>query len=356
MSSEAATKPKKKRTYKKRAPNSKKSTRKPKSRALLNKQDVIKVINEQITKEKDRLDITDYGARYISIVTNPFQKDEADDFIYTRIPDGDDYKAFMLCVSGSGTFSGATATSALIQLEAPNQTNSSLLRIAYGNDALNRTNAITAVADISTRESTLFDAMTSSITKYRIIGAGVKVRIQSPIDTSSGKLYPTIVRSMPVTAAGPTYNTYAYAVDNMINLEHMSINDGITVRAPITKKSLEWNTFQTTTYTTDNDLPPLPGALVSGLSATTILGIEFVLFMEIRDAGVPIPVPVTSSPYEEEWDLLLKTVNDPKKFPLYSKGNSFQSFFKNVGKGILKAIRLVGTIGGYANKIASVLV
>jgi hypothetical protein len=278
-----------------------------------------------------RIDIGNAGAELAEIALDPFgQGGRGEKGLLPVIPDGTSEASLGLTVTGTSTFSGATATSGIIQIIGPNKTDNGGYVVIYGNSASNPANSPTTTTRVYWREGTMATAMTTGYVRY--VSAGIRVIAISASDDTAGQLSGFASRQKSETAAG-VWGTYGSVLDDPFPGVH-TVDKGITVRSYLDHEVNAFADRVAGPYALETSQSRMPVVMFTGLSAATSLSIEVVLHYEARVVMRTCPVRVAPSPTEPELAQLIHFINSQ---PMTVDGHSFSSFFKKIGAG-LKAV------------------
>lgn len=277
----------------------------------------------------------DAGAKWVTAVTNPFGTGElGNQTVLERPPDGDSSPTYLIKTTGRTVFSGATATSGLIQLLGHNVTSSTSgddLVILYGNDATSAAASPTTQAVGKADQEANLGTIWTSSDQGRIVAGGLRVK-SNMLDTASGIFQAYDTKSI-VRYGATTYDPYGAAYANKIG-DLYDIRQGITVRKAIDDTSMNYVTALTSGYAAAASVfGSMPAIQFSQLSTTTSLTIEWVVVYEVR-ARVMLAFPPGRSDYERDFTGLMWYIN---QCPQVSAGNSFKPF-----KEIWRNIKAVG--------------
>lgn len=306
---------------------------------------VSKIVDNKLAASTRTVDFTTAGREFISAVTNPFGTGEKGNIPLIRpIPDGDSSRTILMKLTGTMQFSGATATSGFIQyvgLSGAAGTMDQSVQIVYGVDALDPTATNTAVTEAFDLEYTAAQAQMVNANQYsRLVSVGLRVA-PNHLETANGMLE-GFESSVLARTAAATWVANSTLVNQPLG-QTFTIDEGITVRRgchnDYTKFYLPNAAIYTGAPATRNTWRECPLIRFSGLSATTTLYISWAAVYET----IPVynsPIPAHLSPYEPELDGILHLINT---LPFVSKGNSFASFMRGIGRGISQGVRYLSS-------------
>lgn len=287
------------------------------------------------TLDDFRIPVSDRGADWISMVSNPFGSNEREGkTLMERPPDGDSQFTHLCLVRGSCRISYASIgnnTSCVIQLHGHAVTGTTAdqdLVIYYGNDATSPTDSPTGVQEAFNECYVNFAGnQWTSNDKGRIVSAGLRVN-GTGLDTEAAVLQAYETNAHLRYAAG-TYNTYATALARSLD-DSRNLKQGITMR-----KSLDsnWSTYVTApanNYSAATSVfGEMPCIQVSGMSTTTVLVVDWVIVYETITRAKLAVAPARSG-FEKEFNALVHYINQQ---PQVVDGHTFRPF-SAIWKGI----------------------
>jgi hypothetical protein len=293
------------------------------------------MIESHTKVEKEQVDIGQAGAAWMSTVLNPFGSGESTHGpIAARPCDGNTTNTNVIKLTGSTTFSGATATSGFIQCvgyAVNGATADQDLQIVYGVDCTDPSATCTAVAEAFHSQYTTSQIIASGNEKARMICSGLRVA-KNDLDTAAGELQAYDSDRLARTAAA-TWVANSLLLANPVG-DPYAIKDGITVRKNVSKASMSFVTPPTAIYTASpaGYIPfgTMPLIRFSGLSATTILSISWVSIIEVT-TNLGSPLVTQPDPYEPEWEHALVYMG---RQPLVTSASTFKSFLQTVWKDV----------------------
>jgi hypothetical protein len=314
----------------------------------------MKEMLEVIEVDKSTVSMTEVGAVYVNMYTNPFQTGQSSAFI-SRLPNGGSDPTALFCLRGTYTLAAGTTTSGIAQLRGPTYgattaTDDQAFSITYGNDPYDPALLMTTTIEAFSSATNLF-ATCGAGPWIRVLGAGLRCN-GSGVDTEAGTL-----------RGGNTSTAARYAVGSwpanapfcgpLLDSQSFTVKEGITVRRnpPPSGSSQEELTNPTQYMYADASFKygRMPYIIFSGLSATTVLRFEWVYYVEAMlyaDSCVTVERP----PLEPELPQIHHLIND---LPIVTAGHTFPSFLRGMWKAVQTAGKYVWRrgLGRVADKI-----
>jgi hypothetical protein len=280
------------------------------------------------------------GLLFMEAVMNPFGAEtRGPKTIGARVPDSDCGWTIPLVVTASGTFSGGTATSCVIQMNLPCLTADTPAGHAfYNGDVSDPTSSPTHKASLGTwNEESVMNAILNTGHAARIVASGIKVNAISSPDNTQG-LLEAFHTDLRLAASTTTYNTYANVIDYPTEEPHTLVGgeSGITVRGPFEQES--WGAIPTYYYSASTSFGHLPCVRITSMSANTTVLVNLIFHVELRSSSQSIPFPITPSPVDLNYFLIKKSLSATE---LVVSGNSFKSVMKAIWKGIKKVAKVL---------------
>lgn len=176
---------------------------------------------------------------------------------------------------------------------------------------------------------------TTECLRWRMVGCGLRVNCVSSSDDNAGLLQGGY-SGAKVTTSSAVYGTYA-THSATFEAPLFSIVDGITVRwrtaqeyATSSQEDTEWRGLAAgDVYSLSEGMPCV---VYDGLEAGTVLLIEIVMILEMQQQPGLATRDQTLSPYSHRYFELNRLCADPGIYPVVSKGHTFKSFIRAVGR------------------------
>lgn len=297
------------------------------------------LISEMIQESINRPDMTPAGAHMIESILNPAHQDDTY-FSPTRLLDGHPTKTVLCKLSGSCTIAAGTFTSAFLQLvgvAGAGGTQDQSFQVTYGAAAEDNSATMTTVAEYFDSEYNNFKANVGSSTMMRRVSAFIRV-IPNSSNDCQGNLVGWNTHRLARTAAATWVQNDVLTNGLPQGAPVFTVKDGITVRSLADKGFDTFKVPNTAIYTGIpngglNAWGHMPIVRVSGLSADTVLNVQWGYVMEL-EALSAFPYVAECPSKEPEYDMLLGIIN--KQTPCVS-GNSFSSFIKSIWRKGKKA-------------------
>jgi hypothetical protein len=322
------------------------------SRAQKSNPNTLSIIREEISKSKIRADYGKAGAIYIENVTNP-KGNQLSGIRKQLIPDSNRAKARIVTFKGTTTYTAVAGhLSGIIQIPDYNLTGAVGVTVDTGADAFNpaltqTTNQVQA--PIATHAT--FEAWRAAITGYMRPHSGfLKINCNSPAETAGGRFRPSL-SEYPVRSAIGTWFLNSYFHKFTGNRDY-NIKEGCTVSYRARRESdLDFAGPPAHEYGTDINWTK-PTVLFDQLTTSTVLTIEWEMSYEVTGIEGLSFIALDFRTCEEEFDMIQSELD---KIPWHSKGHSFKSFIKAIGKGIGGVVRFVTkaipVVGGIVNEL-----
>lgn len=258
-------------------------------------------------------------------------------------PDPHASKVVTQCYTQERTFSGGTATNGWATLAPPSSEGTWYMgSVFYGGDAMDASSSPTTTAYTGGSNESGIMAAVAAIpgVRARVEAAYLKVKATSAADDTAGFLQGAHMNHQ-LAYADSQYHTYLDATGAIIE-ERRTVAEGMTVRMPVTIASSTFKSLETTSAFLADAKRELwghfPAIGFSGLAAATTLSFEYGMHISFILPERYVPFPQQIVPYDPHFDLAVQLVN-AKEYVV--SGNSFKSFFKKLGKGILSAANFV---------------
>jgi hypothetical protein len=298
-----------------------------------------------IEQSKKTVDMSDLGATFVNMYTNPFQTGQSTEYVAAP-PDGCPTPGFMEKLYGTTTFSGATATSGFIHvygLLGATTVSVAGVEIVTGVDAMDAGLTMTATTPASDTSNNGLALSYAVYSRFRLLAAGLRVR-GTGIDTESGLLYGGTCKRTARTAAATWQGNSIFTVA-FDHATPYSIKEGITVRRnppqvgaledePVSVSAAQYIATGESTWTH-------PIVRFAGLSATTTLYIDWVYYVMVYPSVV-VPIATTISPREPEYDEIVAMITH---MPTVTSGNTFPSFLRSLWRGARGVAKYVWSRG-----------
>jgi hypothetical protein len=235
------------------------------------------------------------------------------------------------------TFSGATATEG-VAIAYDWTVDGNIIQIYYGTDPEVDANVPTAVAAGNCAQTAVAAVLLPNpLGQYRRIASGIRCHVRSPADTNAGYFVPVHAFCYGRTAAA-AWVSYQTFLDRSQDTTTYDTASGITVRSKPVAETLAFRIPIGTPYIASGAdgyvADGVPGFIFKGLSATTVLDIESVVYLEVKVRSfATCPLPCGPSYVSPRWDAIFHLVTAMK---FHSKGDSFKSLMKKL---LLKGYR-----------------
>lgn len=251
-----------------------------------------------------------------------------------RIPDGDGRLKYTLVRRGQHTFKvggGGTLTKGLIKLRTPNLSDNDFITVVASVDGAAAPTA-THVANSCPCDQPIM-TVASVGTHWRLVGAAIKVNVQSDPENSSGVLRGGCTNAKINDL--PNYSTVTAALEP----ESFSVAEGITVRVRCAEELLNTglpagNWVELATLALNSESPRWPTIFFDGLSATTVLSIRVTMILELTGPQNALYPRMCVSPFSSRYNELKALTASATDFPVATKGHSFRSFMKSAGSTV----------------------
>lgn len=312
---------------------SNKKTQKPKTKAKKQaKTNVASIVKKELYKSQYELNPNPHGMRFASILLNPFAE-EKQDITPGPIPDGASDRVFCT-LRGSGTFSGATATSGVFQVGYPctslSGTNAGPFQIFTGGDVTLATSTPTAITTGSLPISTgLYNAYIAAMGSHmRGVSCAIRVNPISADDDTSGILRGGLsVKSLLVSTV-PAFNDYDSVINGIKEESHQltGSKSGICVRSKFVPTDFA-ATPTSFAGTSAVEIGRTPFVIFSGLGAGTILEYEYIVHFELEVHSYLnfMQVMDGTSVYDPEIQEIIRKANTEQ---IVVNGHSFKTLIK----------------------------
>jgi len=286
--------------------------------------------------------LDEYSMRYINMVANPFGTDSRGiDHVNinagVKIPSLNPVLSFPYYIYRKTTVAFTTEKFAEICLSKPTSDHGVSLEMVYGSSNTS-----------PTAHTTLYDGATDAnwfastlVKNYRIVAAGLKANVASPLDMSSVVFSGTPGdATSPFTVLGSAYNTFSDMNDSN-DPQTFSTAQGITVRYDPNRSNdtnqatntsiTSWAQPAGITTASYTDMPRIAITIGSNCSIT----FEFVIYLEM----IPVdksncPLVCGTAPRSRDWQKVQMILGDVQRIPVVAHGHSFSDFFKGLWDGI----------------------
>jgi len=291
---------------------------------------------------------------YISVVTDPFNQAQGGSFMAreARIPDSYSGLSLSLVLYAKTTFSGATSTHVHVRAVVPT-TASVIGETVYAANELDATATANVGQSIATC-SAISNTLMASPNQARVVFSGIRITpLSAAVDTAGVAFYGRGNRTCR-TAAG-VYSTNLFLKSMLMGSTH-TIFSGITARGsnedPVNPFAPIWaDTYDALGYFTSGSYLT-PYVYVSGMSATTVLQLEYVCGVEVQASPLAVPFSITPSPFSPDYAVLQRIVDSA---PFSVSCNSFEDNVKKLAKYGRKVGQFLRVSRGVISDIASVL-
>jgi len=293
-------------------------------------------IDERINAERERVDMSDNGALWVEMVTNPFGSDTNLPVI-VRFPDGEQDPTVLCKATCIYNRACGANESGAIQIHGWSWNGQEIGQIFWGADPFDPNVNMVNSDYIVARETASIAQVIPQNTEYRIVSAAIRVSPNS-LETADGWF-----RAGHTNMSGEVAPGGVYPLNAMLNVKWdnhpYTIRDGITVRRLVNQPVYGTFNIPNANYWSGNQMShgDMPYVAYSGTSATTVLHIEIVVYYEVRVQLISC-LATHSIPREIELDHMITLVNSYK---YHAAGASFSSFLKTMWNKVGDAAKWV---------------
>jgi hypothetical protein len=286
--------------------------------------------------------MTNAGAVFVNMFTNPFQTGQGMNYI-CRTPDGGSEPRGLMMLHGRYSLAAGTATSGyaqLVGLTGQSNTADQSFHITYGADADDISGAVAMTTRIECFDTcgNPLQSVHAARSRFRILGAGLRVT-GSGIDTEGGRLTGGSAGLANLRSADAAYQAN-YMWGNKWDNVSYSIKQGITVRRNPPSyggSDDEFHYLSASTFSTPMTNTNMPMVKFTGLTASTILTFEWQYYVEFLTSD-ELPFPLETAEFEPELAHIYHLINT---MPYTSEAHTFPSFLAGMWKAIKTAGRYV---------------